>query len=171
MKKITLCLFIVSISTSVLFAQTKGLTKTVDSQTLQLNKNAPLLEVLKVQNSEMSTTERVQTRSQDSEIAMMELSAASQANNDLTMKKRLKENEVKSDVAEEERDNLSAAINNRLEKSEKNTSTLEKRNLVLEKQRIDLEKRREIARKKAMQSYVAPSSTEVADKKSNQQNK
>jgi TolA-binding protein len=168
MKKITLCLFIVFISTSVLFAQNKGLTKTADSQTLQVNKNAPLLDILKVQNREINTAESFQTRSQDSQIAMMELSEASQANNDLAMKKRLKENEVKSDVAKEERDNLSAAIKDRLEKSEKNTSTLEKRNLDLEKQRIAVENQREVARKKALQNYVAPSSKELTEKKSNQ---
>jgi TolA-binding protein len=168
MKKITLCLFFVFLSTSVLFAQNKGLTKTADSQTVQVNENAPLLDILKVQSREMNTSESVQTQSRDSEIAMMELSTVSQANNDLAMKKRLKENEVKSDVAKVERDKLSAAIKDRLEKSEKNTSTLEKRNLDLEKQRIDLAKRREVARKKALQNYVAPSSKELTDKKSNQ---
>jgi hypothetical protein len=102
---------------------------------------------------------------------MLELSEGSQAKEELAMKNRLRENEAKSKVSKEERDNLSDAIAKRLEKSEKNTATLTKRNIDLEKQRIALEKRREVAREKAIQNYVAPSSKEVADKKSNQQNK
>jgi hypothetical protein len=171
MKKITFLLFFTFLSTSMLFAQSKGLTEATASQTLLGNKNASSVAVLKVQDYEMNTVESVQTRSQDIEMSMIEVSQASKANNELAMKNRLQENEAKSNVSKAERDDLSDAIAKRLEKSKKNTSSLEKRSLALEKEKISLENQREVARKKAMQNYAAPSTKEAADKKSNQQNK
>jgi hypothetical protein len=165
MKKNTFLLLFAFLTTSLLFAQSMELTKTTDLQTPQVNKSAELLEI---KDREMNTAERALMQSQDSEMPMIEVSEVSTANNDLAMKKRLQENEAKSNVSKEKRDDLSDAIAKRLEKPKTHTSSLEKRNLALEKEKIALENQREVARKKAMQNYVAPSSEEVADKNSNQ---
>jgi hypothetical protein len=117
MKKIIFLSFFAFLSTSVLFAQTKELTKTADSQTLQVSKNGTLLTMLKMQDREMNTAERVQIGSQDSEVSMMKSYEASKANKDLAMEKRLMENEAKSKLAREKRDELTKLVLLRLKKT------------------------------------------------------
>lgn len=168
MKKLTL-LLVVFLSTSVLFAQNKVAKPMAEAPPILTNKIEAPVGTLNLHNSETPTINSVQLKKNKELAATMEIPSDSpelqKAN--LEMNNRLKQNEAKSIAAKAERDNYSEAIKKRFEKSQNNIAVQNKKNADLEKERIVLEQKRAEARKLAMKNYVAPSSEELASKKSN----